>query len=44
MAIVTMNQKKYLEVGSLKKNLVKYYNDMSEEGKLYVAVTYGIPE
>lgn len=28
----------------LKKNLWHYYSKMSEEDKLYVAVTYGIPE
>ena len=28
----------------LKKNLWHYYNKMSEEDKLYIAVTYGIPE
>lgn len=36
--------KKYLDVETLRKNLVKYYSKMSEEGKLYVALTYGIPE
>ena len=28
----------------MRQNLVMYYNKMSEEDKLYVAVTYGIPE